>query len=129
LLNSILRSIQYSREQVFIANVLKCRPTDNRDPLPDEVKTCTPFLNQQIHLLQPQLIVALGRIAAHYLLKTKATLESMRGQFHHYGEQKIPLIVTYHPAYLLRNPIDKKKAYEDWRTIQRTLQNPKNEIT
>lgn len=121
LLNAMLRAINQTREQIFIANILKCRPPQNRDPLPEEVETCTPFLNQQVKLLQPQLMVALGRIAAHYLLQTKASLESLRGKVHEYGENKVPLIVTYHPAYLLRNPADKKKAYEDWISIQHHL--------
>lgn len=121
LLNAMLRSVGFAREAVFIANILKCRPPENRDPLPAEVASCTPFLNQQIKLLQPQLIVAVGRIAAHYLLQTKASLESLRGKEHQYGDAQTPLLVTYHPAYLLRNPIDKKKAYEDWRAISKKL--------
>lgn len=121
LLNVMLRAVDFAREEVFIANILKCRPPENRDPLPNEVASCTAFLNQQIKLLQPQLIVAIGRIAAHYLLQTKASLESLRGQQHQYGEAQTPLLVTYHPAYLLRNPIDKKKAYADWRVISKKL--------
>lgn len=121
LLNAMLRSVGFAREEVYIANILKCRPPENRDPLPQEVASCTTFLNQQIDLIKPQLIVAVGRIAAHYLLQTKATLESLRGQLHQYGDAKMPLLVTYHPAYLLRNPIDKKKAYGDWREIKKKL--------
>jgi uracil-DNA glycosylase len=106
---------------VYIANILKCRPPNNRDPQPDEVATCTPFLNQQIALIKPKLMLAVGRIAAHYLLNTKASLESLRQKMHSYGEQQTPLLITYHPAYLLRNPIDKKKAFRDLQLTQRTL--------
>lgn len=118
LLTSMLKSIGIERDEVFIANILKCRPPNNRDPLPDEVKTCTAFLNQQIALIQPALLVALGRIAAHYLLQTKASLESLRNKIHYYGAEKIPLIATYHPAYLLRSPSDKKKAFIDLQQIK-----------
>lgn len=113
LLTAMLQAIGYQRADVYIANILKCRPPNNRDPLPLEVQTCTPYLNQQIALLQPRLLLAVGRIAAHYLLGKKSSLESLRQQVHTYGTERIPLIVTYHPAYLLRNPADKKKAYLD----------------
>lgn len=121
LLNAMLKAIHLDRHQVFIANVLKCRPPNNRDPSAQEVSTCTPFLNQQIALIQPKLLVAVGRIAAHYLLKTTSSLESLRQKIHQYGELSTPLIVTYHPAYLLRNPIDKKKALVDLKLIQQLL--------
>lgn len=121
LLTKMITTTGFQREQVYIANILKCRPPNNRDPQPEEVATCTPFLKQQINLVQPRLLVAVGRIAAHYLLNTKASLESLRNTIHYYGENKIPLIITYHPAYLLRNPIDKKKAFSDLQFIQRTL--------
>lgn len=111
LLNAMLQSIGFSREQVFIANILKCRPPENRDPLPDEVKQCTHFLEKQITLVKPKLLLALGRIASHYLLNTKTSLTQLRGKIYEYG--KIPLIITYHPAYLLRNPSDKRKAFKD----------------
>lgn len=113
LLTSMLKAIGFLREDVYIANILKCRPENNRDPKPDEVEKCTPFLDQQIAYVEPQLILAVGRIAAHYLLNTKANLESLRNKLHQYSRLSVPLIVTYHPAYLLRNPIDKKKAYQD----------------
>lgn len=111
LLTAMLKSIGFIRDQVYIANILKCRPPDNRDPLPIEIKTCTPYLEQQIALVKPQLLLAVGRIAAHHLLQTKSSLENLRAKLHHF--QTIPLIITYHPAYLLRNPKDKKKAFAD----------------
>jgi len=118
LLDSMLASIGLKREEIFIANILKCRPPNNRDPLPEEVKLCTPYLNQQIALLQPKLIVALGRIAAHFLLAVNTSLGSLRGKVHQYGELKTPLIVTFHPAYLLRSPREKARAYDDWLKIR-----------
>lgn len=121
LLTAMIKSIGFHRPDVYIANILKCRPPNNRDPQPEEVKRCTPFLDQQITLIQPHLLLAVGRIAAHYLLQTKSSLESLRSKIHHYGNKKIPLIVTYHPAYLLRNPIDKRKAFLDLQFTQRTL--------
>jgi len=121
LLNVMLKSIDLERNQVYIANILKCRPPNNRDPAPDEVRSCTTFLDKQIALIQPSLLMAVGRIAAHYLLQTKASLESLRHKMHQYGTQNTPLIVTYHPAYLLRNPKDKKKAFEDLRMVRKKL--------
>ena len=121
LLDSMLKSIGLKREEVFIANILKCRPPNNRDPLSEEVKVCTPYLNQQIALLQPKMIVALGRIAASFLLGLDSSLGSMRGIIHHYGEEKTPLLVTFHPAYLLRSPREKMRAYDDWLKIQSML--------
>lgn len=111
LLNSMLQAIGLSRDDVFIANILKCRPPNNRDPLAEEVACCTPFLEKQIALIQPKLLLALGRIAAHYLLNNKASLTQLRGKL--YSFKETPLIVTYHPAYLLRNPGDKGKAFKD----------------
>lgn len=122
LLTAMLQAIGLARHDVYIANILKCRPSNNRDPISEEVDACTPFLNQQIALIQPRLLLALGRIAAHYLLKTKSSLESLRNKLHHYGINAIPLIVSYHPAYLLRNPIDKKKAFLDLQWVARDLE-------
>lgn len=119
LLTAMLKAIGFARTDVYIANILKCRPPNNRDPQAEEVASCTRFLNQQIALVQPTLLLAVGRIAAHYLLQTKASLESMRNKTHLYGNT--PLIITYHPAYLLRNPIDKQKAFLDLQFVQRTL--------
>lgn len=121
LLTAMLKSIGFDRSQVYIANILKCRPPNNRDPQVEEVQKCTPFLDQQIALIEPCLLLAVGRIAAHYLLKTKSSLESLRNKLHHYGEQQTPLIITYHPAYLLRNPIDKRKAFVDLQFVTKTL--------
>jgi DNA polymerase len=121
LLTSMLKSIGLQREDIYIANVLKCRPPNNRDPSLSEVNLCTGHLNQQIALIKPRLLIALGRISSHYLLKTSSSLEKLRNTLHFYGEDRIPLIATYHPAYLLRNPIDKKKAFLDLKFIQKTL--------
>jgi DNA polymerase len=111
LLNAMILAMGMKREQVYIANVMKCRPPGNRDPQPNEVEQCEPYLVRQIELIRPKLIVALGRHAAHSLLKTELPLARLRGQRLRYHDT--PLIVTYHPAYLLRTPSDKKKAWED----------------
>jgi DNA polymerase len=113
LLNSMLRAIGLAREQVYIANVLKCRPPGNRDPGPAESAECLPYLERQIGLLRPKIMLAVGRIAAQNLLKTDAPLARLRQQTHSFGESRVPLVVTYHPAYLLRTPSDKRKAWED----------------
>ncbi len=119
LLNDMLFAIGLKREDVFICNVLKCRPPGNRDPQPEEVAQCEPYLIRQIGLIQPRLIVALGRHAAHSLLKTEQPLARLRGQTLSY--QGIPLVVTYHPAYLLRTPSDKRKAWDDLCRARRLL--------
>ena len=111
LLNAMLFALGLAREQVFIANVLKCRPPNNRDPRPEEVVACEHFLRDQIGLIKPRIIVALGRHAAHNLLKTDQPLSHLRGKIHAY--ENTPLIVTYHPAYLLRSPAEKGKAWVD----------------
>jgi uracil-DNA glycosylase family 4 len=113
LLNSMLRAMGNPRESVYIANVLKCRPPGNRDPKPEEVASCLPYLQRQVELLQPRLIVAVGRIAAQNLLATDTPIGRLRGQVHRFGERATPLIVTYHPAYLLRSPGEKRKAWVD----------------
>jgi len=113
LLNSMLRAVGLAREQVYIANVLKCRPPGNRDPSPTEAAECLPYLEQQIALLKPKVMLAVGRIAAQNLLRTDKTLGSLRQQVHRFGASQVPLIVTYHPAYLLRAPADKRKSWED----------------
>jgi DNA polymerase len=113
LLNSMLRAVGLAREQVYIANVLKCRPPGNRDPNPIEAAECLPYLERQIALLKPKVMLAVGRIAAQNLLRTDKTLGSLRQQVHRFGASQVPLIVTYHPAYLLRTPADKRKAWED----------------
>ena len=113
LLNSMLRAIGLAREQVYIANVLKCRPPGNRDPAPPESAECLPYLERQIALLRPKIMLAVGRIAAQNLLKTDAPLARLRQQVHSFGIARVPLVVTYHPGYLLRTPTDKRKAWED----------------
>jgi uracil-DNA glycosylase family 4 len=113
LLNSMLLAIGLPREQVYIANVLKCRPPGNRDPSPTEAAECLPFLERQIALLKPKIMLVVGRIAAQNLLRTDKTLGSLRQQVHKFGLSQVPLVVTYHPAYLLRTPADKRKAWED----------------
>ena len=122
LLNSMLRSIGLERTDVYIANILKCRPPNNRDPLPQEVKLCTPYLQQQIALIQPKVLIAVGRIAAQFLLNTMESMSKLRGNTYQYGEQKIPLLVTYHPAYLLRSPSEKRKAYVDFLLIKKMVE-------
>jgi DNA polymerase len=112
LLDAMLRAIGLDRKSnVYIANVLKSRPPGNRDPKPEEVAACLPYLQAQIELLRPKLMLAVGRIAAQSLLGTDAPLGRLRGQVHRFGDT--PLIVTYHPAYLLRTPAEKRKAWED----------------
>ncbi len=116
LLTLMLNAIGLKREEVFIANVLKCRPPNNRDPQPEEIEQCEPYLLKQIDLISPKIIVALGRFASASLLKTKSALGNLRGEIHSYNN--LPLIVTYHPAALLRNPTLKRQAWEDLKTIQ-----------
>jgi len=111
LLNAMLFALGLNRKDVFIANVLKCRPPENRDPRPGEVEQCEPYLIRQIELIQPAIIVALGRHAVHSLLKTDEALGKLRGMQHDY--HGIPLVATYHPAYLLRSPGEKAKAWDD----------------
>ncbi len=111
LLTEMLRALGLERSQVFITNVLKCRPPGNRDPKPEEAAACEPFLIRQIALIQPRIIIAVGRIAAQNLLKTSTPLGRLRGKVHRYDD--IPLVVIYHPAYLLRNPAAKRQAWED----------------
>jgi uracil-DNA glycosylase family 4 len=113
LLNSMLHAVGLAREQVYIANVLKCRPPGNRDPNPTEAAECLPYLERQIALLKPKIMLAVGRIAAQNLLHTGKTLGSLRQQVHRFGASSVPLIVTYHPGYLLRTPADKRKTWED----------------
>ncbi len=122
LLNEMLRGVGLTREQVYIANILKCRPPENRDPRPEEVSCCTPYLERQISHIAPRLILAVGRIAAHNLLGVDTPLGKMRGTVYHYGSNGIPVVVTYHPAYLLRSPSQKRKTWEDLLLAQQLLQ-------
>lgn len=121
LLNSMLRAMRSPRETVYIANVLKCRPPGNRDPAPEEVRCCLPYLQRQIDLIAPRLMLAVGRIAAQSLLATDTPIGKLRGVVHRFGSQATPLIVTYHPAYLLRSPSEKRKSWTDLRFVQREL--------
>jgi len=121
LLDQMLLAIGLKREQVYIANILKCRPPNKRDHQPAEQACCPPYLLQQLKLLQPKVIVALGRISAQYLLKSNLSLSRLRNQKHIYSEAEIPLLVTYHPAYLLRRPSDKAKAWADLLKIKALL--------
>ena len=121
LLDNMLAAIGLSRRKnVYIANVLKCRPPGNRNPTPEEVAQCSPHLLQQIELIKPKLILGMGRFAAQTLLKTDASISSLRGRVHRYAG--VPLIVTYHPAYLLRTLEDKAKAWEDLLFARKTMQ-------
>ncbi len=113
LLDAMLAAIELSREQVFIANILKCRPPNNRDPKPEEVSSCEHYLARQIDAIKPKLILALGRVAAQNLLKLDTPIGKMRGRCYHYGEPPVPVVVTYHPAYLLRSPKEKRKSWQD----------------
>ncbi|HXQ31783.1 MAG TPA: uracil-DNA glycosylase [Steroidobacteraceae bacterium] len=113
LLNSMLRAVGLARDQVFIANVLKCRPPGNRDPLPEEVRCCMPYLERQIALIKPRLVLCVGRIAAQNLLGTDTPIGKLRGHTHALAPFGTPVVVTYHPAYLLRSPGEKRKVWED----------------
>jgi len=121
LLTSMLKALGLRREDVYIANVLKCRPPGNRDPKPEEARHCRGYLERQIELVAPLLIVAVGRIAAQNLLATDSALARLRGQVHALGERRWPLIVTYHPAYLLRSTGEKRKAWQDLVFARRIL--------
>lgn len=126
LLDSMLRALGLSRaegppeRQVFIANTLKCRPPGNRNPEPEELAQCEPFLQRQIALVQPRIILAMGRFAVQSLLRSNEPIGRLRGRVHEY--QGVPLVVTYHPAYLLRNLVDKARAWEDLCLAQDTLE-------
>ena len=113
LLNAMLQAVGLERNRVYIANILKCRPPDNRDPRSDEVAACEVYLAQQIELIQPKIILAVGRIAAQNLLKVNTPIGRMRGRQYEYPGSNIPLVVTYHPAYLLRSPREKRKSWQD----------------
>jgi uracil-DNA glycosylase family 4 len=119
LLTKIIEAIGLTRDDVYIANVIKCRPPGNRNPEPDEVATCEPFLFQQIDSIKPKVIVALGTFAAHTLLKTDVPISRIRGKLHDYrGAQLIP---TFHPAYLLRSPERKREVWEDMKLVKSLL--------
>ena len=121
LLNSMLKAIGLPREQVFIANILKSRPPNNRDPKPEEVQACIPYLFRQIELVNPKLILCVGRIAAQTLLETDTPIGKLRGQLHRIAGNR-PMVVTYHPAYLLRSPGEKRKSWADLLLALRTFE-------
>lgn len=119
LLNNMLRATGLSREQVYLTNVIKCHPPNDRNPHVDEISQCFDYLQRQIALLQPRLVLAVGRVAAHALLRVNTPLGELRGQIHHIAD--IPLVVTYHPAYLLRKPFEKAKSWDDLRLARRLV--------
>jgi len=121
LLTKILQSIHLQREEVYITNIIKCRPPQNRNPESDEIESCYPFLLQQIHSIQPQMICTLGTFAAQTLLRTDAKITSLRGKW--YDLEGIKVLPTYHPAFLLRNPERKKEVWEDMKQIVRRMEN------
>jgi uracil-DNA glycosylase family 4 len=126
LLNAMLRAIGMSREAVYIANIIKCRPPKNRDPKPEERSACSTYLRRQIALVEPRVILALGRVAAQHLAGSTLAIGRMRGQSYFYaagdGSARIPIVVTYHPAYLLRAPLEKRKSWEDLRRAHQLLE-------
>jgi uracil-DNA glycosylase len=120
LLNQMMQSIEMFEEHFYIANVLKCRPPNNRDPQVDEIAECSSYLARQIELINPRLILALGRFAGQFLLNKPLPLKQLRYVIHYYN--KTPFMVSYHPAYLLRNPADKKKTYSDLLAVKKFLE-------
>ncbi len=122
LLTRMIEAMKFKREQLYIANVVKCRPPQNRPPEPDEIAACHPYLVAQLTTIRPRVIVALGRTAAAALLKTTASMSALRGR--EFDWNGIPLIVTFHPAYLLRNPAAKKEVWEDLKRVLALLKPP-----
>jgi uracil-DNA glycosylase len=119
LLTKIIEAIDLKRDDVYIANVIKCRPPQNRNPEPDEIETCEPFLFRQIDVIKPKVIVSLGKFAAHTLLRTEEPISRLRGRIFEYRGAK--LIPTFHPAYLLRNPSSKREVWEDMKLVKKLL--------
>ena len=113
LLTEILLSIQLKRSDVYITNTIKCRPPENRNPNSDEIKSCSYFLDKEIDLIAPQVIILLGKVAAETVLHTSRSMAELRGRIHYYKDTKIPTLVFYHPAYLLRSPYEKRKVWDD----------------
>lgn len=122
LLNDILRACKLEREDVYILNILKCRPPGNRNPAPDEAQNCRPYLDRQLQLIEPKFICCLGAVAAQNLLATTETIGRLRGQVH--DHRGIQVVCTYHPAYLLRNPSAKKQTWDDMRLLMRSMGTP-----
>ncbi len=121
LLDRMLAAIGFDRTRVYIANTVKCRPPENRNPRPEELAACNGYLQRQIALVRPRVIVALGGVAANTLLQSEAPVGKLRGRVYRFGEAGVPLVVTYHPAYLLRAPQQKRAAWEDLQLAQRTV--------
>jgi DNA polymerase len=121
LLNAMLQAIGFAREQVYIANIIKCRPPGNRDPHAEEAAACRDYLLRQIELLSPRVILSVGRVSAHNLLGTEEAVGRLRGRVHRFEPGDIPVIVTYHPAYLLRRPEEKAKSWQDLQAAWRLL--------
>lgn len=119
LLTEMIRAMGLEREQTFIANIVKCRPPNNRDPHADEIARCSGYLQRQIGFIKPKIILAVGRLAAQTLLHTDAPLSKLRGKVHYW--QNTPVVVVYHPAYLLRSPLEKRKAWHDLQLAMRTI--------
>lgn len=124
LLTMMLAAIGFARDQVYIANIIKCRPPGNRDPHAEEAAACQAFLHRQIELIRPDLILSVGRVSAHHLLQTAESVGRLRGRIHRFDPGDIPLIVTYHPAYLLRRPDEKAKSWADLQAVHRLLNTP-----
>lgn len=122
LLTAMLEAIGLKRDQVYIANILKCRPPGNRNPSLAEVACCLPYLERQVALVRPRLILSVGAVSAHNLLGSTESVGRLRGQVHAYGAEAVPLLVTYHPAYLLRQPAEKAKAWQDLKMAKRLLE-------
>ncbi|HOW58866.1 MAG TPA: uracil-DNA glycosylase [Candidatus Omnitrophota bacterium] len=120
LLTKIIEAMGFKRDEVFICNVLKCRPPNNRPPAPDEVVNCRPYLKRQLELIKPKVVVALGNHAVHALLQTEQGISSLRGTFQEY--EGIPVMCTYHPAYLLRSPGEKRKVWDDMKKVMKRLE-------
>jgi uracil-DNA glycosylase family 4 len=121
LLTAMLKAMGYQRSDVYILNTVKCKTAKNNEPSIDEAMSCEPYLIRQINLLQPELILALGNFTAQWLLKTKSTLGRLRGQLHYVDGINAPIVVSYHPAYLLRSPNEKRKAWEDLQIAMKEL--------
>ena len=119
LLDRMIAALGFDRSRVYIANTVKCRPPENRNPRPEEIAACSGYLLKQIDLIRPRVIVALGGVAANALLNTETPVGKLRGRVYRFGEGEIPLVVTYHPAYLLRSPQQKRAAWEDLQLARR----------
>ena len=122
LLNAMLLAVGLERGAVYIANIIKCRPPRNRDPKPEETASCAPYLKRQVELVRPKVILAVGRVAAQNLLGTTTAIGRLRGQVHREPVSGTPVLVTYHPAYLLRSPGEKRKSWEDLKRARRMLE-------